>query len=196
MPFGMVYLLSLAWGHPMLVAACLVYGLSVTGLFSASAYYHSTKRTEDDRTVWRTLDHISIYFMIAGTYTPMAVMGLPRGWMIAVLSIQWGLTLIGLVTRLVSHTPPRWLHVGPYVAMGWVAVLALKPLYDNLPLEPFLQMFIGGVIYSVGAVIYARKKPDPVPGVFGFHEIFHVLILVAALVHFWMVVNTLRAIVG
>jgi len=178
-PFGAALLILRSGRTAGEVVSLIVYGLSVTLLFSASALYHYNKKKENEKSLWRTLDHISIFFMIAGTYTPFCVLVLKGTWGIVILSVQWGLVALGLVLKLIWLRSPRWLTTGIYLAMGWVALGALKPLYDRSSLTMLLLMLGGGVTYSAGAVIYALKKPNPVPGFFGFHEIFHVFILAA-----------------
>ncbi len=187
MPVGTVLLIHVGRGDLLSVATSIIYGLSVTLLFSASALYHYKKKEENEKSIWRTLDHISIFFMIAGTYTPVVSLVMNGAWRISILSVQWGLVVLGLILKLIWLRSPRWLTTAIYLTMGWIAVIALKPLYDSTSLSTVLILLGGGILYSLGAVIYAVKKPNPVPGFFGFHEIFHLFVLAATIVHFILV---------
>ena len=131
--------------------------------------------------------------MIAGTYTIVCYLSLSGTWRISIISVQWGLVALGLILKFIWLRSPRWLNTGIYLLMGWVAVVALKPLYDNISTNAFISLISGGLVYSVGAVIYAIKKPNPLPGLFGFHEIFHLFILAATVIHFNLVYQVLLA---
>jgi len=192
MPFAMAYLLSVSSKSATEIVSILVYGLSVMMLFSASALYHYKKKEENEKTIWRTFDHISIFFMIAGTYTPFCLLVLDGVWSIVIISVQWGLVVLGLIQKLIWLRAPRWFTAAVYVAMGWVAVFALKPLYDNSGVQLIILMFSAGIVYSIGALIYAMKKPNPIPNFFGFHEIFHVLILVATAILYYDILQIVR----
>lgn len=187
MPLGTAFLIHQSPRDIASVISILIYGMSVTLLFSASALYHYKKKEENEKSLWRTLDHISIFFMIAGTYTPICVLVLGGAWGVSILAVQWGLVVLGLILKLIWLRSPRWLTTAIYLAMGWIAVVALKPLYDHTSLEAMLLLLAGGILYSLGAVIYAVKKPNPFPGLFGFHEIFHVFILAATAVHYLLI---------
>ncbi|HEX2959412.1 MAG TPA: hemolysin III family protein [Chitinispirillaceae bacterium] len=165
------------YGASLLVV--IIYALSTILLFSASALYHFNKKKENEKSIWRTLDHISIYIMIAGTYTPVCFLSMESVWWITILSIQWGLAIFGLCFELFRVTLPRWVTSGIYLLMGWIAIAAIVPIYRGITLNTFVLFMSGGIVYSMGAIIYAIKKPDPFPGILGFHEIFHCLILLA-----------------
>ncbi|MBI9104950.1 MAG: hemolysin III family protein [Spirochaetales bacterium] len=187
MPVGTFLLIQGSAKDLLSVVTLLIYGISVTLLFSASSLYHYMKKEENEKSIWRTLDHVSIFFMIAGTYTPITAMVLDGPWRVSILAVQWGLVALGLVQKLIWLRAPRWLTTAIYLAMGWIAIVALKPLYDHTSMELILLLFGGGVLYSIGAVIYAMKKPNPFPGFFGFHEIFHIFILAATVVLYILV---------
>jgi len=186
----MVVLLFFSWGNWGQFAACAVYGLSAVSLFSASSIYHASKRSENSGTIFRKLDHAAIYIMIAGTYTPLAHHYLQGGWLWSILSIQWGLVLAGLFFKLFFIRSPRFLSVLIYLIMGWMAVVFIRELWPVITPGEFLLLLGGGIAYSLGALIYGLKKPDPWPPVFGFHEIFHFLILAGAGLHFGLVLGT------
>ncbi|WP_170311620.1 PAQR family membrane homeostasis protein TrhA [Vallitalea okinawensis] len=165
----------------------LIFGLSLIALYTASTVYHWIKGTDHVERFLRKLDHTMIYVLIAGTYTPICLITLngPIGW--GLLALVWGLALLGIVTKLLWLNAPRWLYTGFYVALGWVAVFFLMPLYDALPSEGFFWLLAGGILYTVGALIYATKPKWITLGSFGFHEIFHVFIILGSLSHFVLV---------
>lgn len=193
MPLGTFVLLISNQGGRTAVIPIIVYGVSVTLLFSASALYHYKKKGENEQSLWRTLDHVSIFFMIAGTYTPICALVLDGAWRVSILAAQWALVGFGLILKLVWLRAPRGFTAAVYLAMGWMAVIAFKPLYDRTSLTNMALLLGGGVLYSIGAVIYARKKPNPVPGFFGFHEIFHFFVLAAAVLHYILVFRIVLA---
>ncbi len=187
-----VFLVAKAGTRLDLVAVSLVYGLGVMFLFACSAAYHRFKRAENEKTVWRTLDHFAIFVMIAASYTPILWIWFDEPWRTGTLILQWGVTLIGLVFKIFIHRAPRWVDPVLYLLMGWVAVFAIVPLYQKMPLAVFFDLFWGGVWYSAGAVIYALKRPRLRPGVFGFHELFHVFILGGAITHGSLILRSLK----
>ena len=165
-------------------AGVAVYVLTTVLLFGVSAAYHLGAGTLRVNTFLRRLDHANIYLFIAGTYTPLAVALDDRSLSWLILGLVWGVALSGLLLPILWLTAPRWVTAGSYVALGWVAVLFLPRLYQALgPLVVGL-IAAGGVLYTVGAVIYARKRPNPHPGWFGFHELFHAFTIGAYLVHY------------
>jgi hemolysin III len=183
-------------GRTDLAAVTLVYGAGVMFLFFCSAWYHRNKREENEVSLWRTLDHFAIFVMIAASYTPVVWIWFDEPWRTVTLVFQWTVTLAGLGFKVFAPKAPRGVDPVLYLLMGWVAVLAIVPLYQKMPLLVFFDLFWGGVWYTVGAVIYALKKPNFRPGVFGFHELFHVFILGGAASHASMVLRSLMAAAG
>ena len=189
----------LDWGTPGavvrtdLVVVCLAYGFGAMFMFFCSAWYHRNKLQENERSLWRTLDHFAIFVMIAGSYTPVVWIWFDDPWRVVTLAFQWTVTLVGLGFKVFVKHAPRWVDPVLYLLMGWVAVLAIVPLFQKMPPLVFFDLFWGGVWYTVGAVIYALKKPNPLPGRFGFHELFHVFILGGAVTHGSMVLRSLIA---
>ncbi len=172
--------------------AVAVYALSVAALFGTSALYHRvTWRRLGARRWMRRLDHTMIFVLIAGSYTPFALLVL-RGTLGTVILIAvWSAALAGAVFKLIWIDAPGWLMAATYVAIGWIAVVAIPQLVHGLGAVAVCAVGAGGVLYSAGAVIYARKRPDPVPMVFGYHELFHLLVILAAalqyaVVAFWV----------
>jgi hemolysin III len=173
-------------GSAKLVAA--IYGSSVAALFGASALYHRvTWRRVSARRWMRRLDHAMIFVLIAGTYTPFAVLALDGGLAKAILIVVWAGALGGVVLKLVWIDAPKALVAGVYVALGWVAVAAFPDMLEALGFVPTALVVLGGLLYSAGALVYVLKRPDPSPTVFGYHEIFHVLVIAAAALQYAVV---------
>lgn len=152
-------------------------------LFGTSAAYHLGNWTPATKAALRRLDHANIFIFIAATYTPLALALLPGAEATKLLALIWTVGVIGLVVRVFWHTAPRWLDVACYLGMGWAGVAWLPALWAQSPLVVGL-IGLGGLFYTVGAVIYGRKGPNPSPAWFGFHEIFHACTLAAAMCHF------------
>lgn len=168
-----------------------IYAATVTLLFGTSALYHRLNWTPRARAWMRRLDHSMIFVFIAGTYTPLAVLTLPRTAAIAVLAVVWTGALFGVALQTAWPSAPRWLSVPCYIALGWVAAFVMPDLLRNGGIAAFVLIVIGGLIYTFGAIVYGLKRPDPWPGTFGFHEVFHLCTLVAALCHYvavWLAV--------
>lgn len=181
---GTAYLLASAWGDTPKFVTLLIYGLAVIFLFASSSLYHAFKSAENDTSFLRKMDHLAIFFMIAGTYTPPTWEYLSGGWRIGILGAQWALVFFGIFFKFFYLNAPRAVSAGIYVAMGWLAIIPIHKFFIAMPLPMFLLFIAGGVAFTTGAVIYARKSPDPVPGTFGFHEIFHLFILAGAAIHY------------
>jgi hemolysin III len=165
-------------------AALSVYGLSLVLMFGASAAYHLAKPKPKGLTVLRKLDHSAIFLLIAGSYTPICALRLEGFWRVGMPAVIWSLALIGIGVKIFVVEAPRRLTAGVYVVMGWLSVFAVRPLMTALPTGALIWLAAGGLIYTLGAVIYILKKPDFVPGVFGFHEVWHIFVILAAVAHF------------
>lgn len=174
-------------GKGIYIAGALVFGISLIALYSASAVYHWVPGSEKVTAILRKVDHAMIYVLIAGTYTPICLITL-KGFMgIALLSGVWALALIGIVLKLVWMNAPRWLYTGCYLFLGWIAVFFIWPIYKSMPIAGFVCLLLGGLMYTVGSLIYAKKSPRLKIAMFGFHEIFHVFILAGSVMHYVMV---------
>jgi hemolysin III len=172
-------------------ATTSIYSATVTLLFGTSAFYHRRAWSPRAHRLMKRLDHSMIFVFIAGTYTPIAGLCLPRDAAIAVLVTVWTGALFGVALQIAWPHAPRWLSVPCYVALGWVAVFVLPDLLHSAGVAAFVLILAGGIIYTIGGVVYGIKRPNPVPGVFGFHEVFHACTLVAALCHYvaiWLAV--------
>ncbi|TFB94674.1 hemolysin III family protein [Cryobacterium sp. HLT2-28] len=163
-----------------------VFVLSSMLLFGNSALYHRFNWKPMTRLVLKRIDHANIFLLIAGSYTPIAVLALPPAKSILLLSLVWGGAILGIAFRVFWIHAPRWLYVPLYLALGWGALMFIVDFFQANATMMTLIM-VGGLCYSVGAVVYGMKKPNPVPGVFGFHEIFHSLTVVAFLCH-WVAI--------
>jgi len=169
-----------------------MYGFSVTFLFSASSLYHAFKQEENEISFWRKLDHIAIFFMIAGTYTPICYVYLSGCWRWAIISVQWTLVLAGFFLKFFFLNMPRYIYTIIYLLMGWIGIVPIKEFLAAMPQNAVFYLFAGGISFTVGAIFYIAKKPTISYG-FGFHEIFHLFILLGAVFHYSLVYT---AIVG
>ncbi len=163
-----------------------IFGIGMILLYSTSTLYHWLKLSEDGVKQLRKADHIMIFVYIAATYTPICIVALrgTLGW--SLLIAIWLFAIGGVIIKLFWMAAPRWLSTMIYVLMGWSAVVAIYPLINILPLAALLWLLGGGLFYTVGAIIYALKKPDLYPGLFGFHEIFHLFVMSGSFCHFWL----------
>lgn len=168
-----------------------VYGASMIGLYTASTLYHCINTSVAGRIALRKYDHISIYFLIAGTYTPICLIALRGPWGWSLFGVIWALAIAGTVMALLWINCPRWLTSGIYLAMGWLAVIALYPLWNTVGSAGLFWLLLGGVLYSVGGVLYALKWPGRNNPRFGCHEIFHVFIVLGSVAHFMLAYRVL-----
>jgi hemolysin III len=168
--------------------AVAVYVASLAALFGTSATYHRVSwRTARARLRMRSVDHSMIFVLIAGTYTPFALLALRGILGTAILVVVWAGAAAGVTLQFAWRERRKWAVAVPYVALGWVAVVALPRMLDRVGVGPTLLVVLGGLLYTAGAVVYARRRPDPVPHVFGYHEVFHALVIAAAALHFGVV---------
>jgi hemolysin III len=159
--------------------AAVVFSSCVAGCFGASALYHRPTWKPTVRAWLARVDHAGVYLLIAGTYTPFGLLVMSTDWAVPVLSVVWGGTIAAIVLKLFWVRMPKWLSAGIGVALGWVGIVAISQLL-KLEVVGLLLVIAGGLLYTAGAVVYARRRPDPVPHVFGYHEVFHTLTLAAA----------------
>ena len=183
--------LAFASGGARAGLSCLVYAVASVGLFTVSATYHRHVWTSPRARVWmKRADHSMIFVFIAGTYTPIAVLALPPGTRNVVLLVVWLGAIAGVVLKMVFPNAPRWLGVPVYLALGWVAVFVMPQLVHNAGVAVVVLIAAGGLLYTVGALCYALRRPNPWPLVFGYHEFFHAAVSLAALCHcvaIWLV---------
>ncbi|MCK9393375.1 hemolysin III family protein [bacterium] len=167
----------------------LIFGLSMMMLYASSGFYHLFGTSAEEIDIFRRIDHAMIYVLIAGTYTPLCLIGLP-GLLGTISTISiWVIAIFGISTVFFKKfwtKMPRWGATGLYLLMAWLSIGLIYPLSKAIPAEAIWWLMIGGVFYTVGAVIYACKKPNIRKG-FGFHEIFHILVLLGTICHFWCI---------
>jgi hemolysin III len=165
-----------------------IYAVSVAALFGVSALYHRIQWASPvSRRRMRRLDHTMIFVLIAGSYTPFALLALDGPIATAILVVVWTAAAAGALMKLLWIDAPKWLVAATYVLLGWVAVAAFPGLIEELGVAPTALVAAGGVLYTLGALVYALQRPDPVPTVFGYHELFHALVIAAAAVQYAVV---------
>jgi hemolysin III len=187
------FFVSLVLGAGLIVAAktpkatlaVAVYAVSLSALLGTSALYHRVNWKRPEVRRWmRRLDHSMIFFLIAGTYTPFALLVLNGPLADAILVVVWGGALIGAIVEMVWIEHPKWVAALVYMSLGWVAAVAFPGMWQEMGVAGTLLVAVGGLLYTVGAVVYATQRPNPNPRVFGYHEIFHALVIAAAAAHF------------
>ncbi len=186
---GLITLLIVGWSTPAKVISLTVYGTSLIFLFSASATYHMVQVKDKALEIFRKIDHSAIYVLIAGTYTPFCVSALTGCWKWGMLTVIWSLAVIGIVVKIFYIRAPRWLNAGIYIVMGWLVLAVIGQIVANLSPWVLTWLIVGGVTYTLGAVVYMTKMFNFKPGVFGFHEVWHIFVLLAALFHFIAVLS-------
>ncbi|MBO4159573.1 PAQR family membrane homeostasis protein TrhA [Micromonospora antibiotica] len=165
------------------LVSCLIYSVTVCGLFGTSALYHRRVWSERGYQIMRRMDHSMIFVFIAGTYTPLCVLLLDRRMATLMLGLVWGGALAGVAVKLIWPHAPRWVSAPLYLALGWVSVAILPQILRQGGVTVLVLLAAGGAMYSIGAVFYALRRPNPWPTVFGHHEFFHACTLLAALCH-------------
>ena len=164
--------------------AAAVYATAVCGLFGVSALYHRGHWSETGRQWMRRLDHSMIFIFIAASFTPVAMLSLDGTLATVILAVVWGGAAAGVILKLVWISAPKWLSALLYVTLGWVAVATTPALWHELGWLSVLAFAFGGLLYTAGAIVYAFERPNPWPRTFGFHEVFHVLVIAAAATHY------------
>ncbi|MDG0817880.1 hemolysin III family protein [Bdellovibrio sp. PAP01] len=185
-------LISLSPNSQSLIAT-VIYSLSLCGLFGVSALYHRPQWSPNARMWMRRLDHSAIFILIAGTSTPICMLAIPSEGGNKLLAIIWIAAAIGVMQSLFWVKAPKWLAAILYIIMGWLAAPYMPEMKNALGMTSVMLILVGGIIYTLGAVVYATKKPDPSPKYFGYHEIFHVLVIVAAALHFVVIAALVRS---
>jgi hemolysin III len=188
---GLVALLIVGWQGIEKIISLFVYGFSLIGLFAASATYHLARVKPATQQILRKLDHSAIFLLIAGTYTPFCVNAFTGFFRWGLLAVIWSLALIGILVKVFWIDAPRWLNVLVYVVMGWLSLSAVGQITTALTPFTLAWLIAGGIIYTVGAVVYATKFFNFMPGKFGFHEVWHIFVLLGALAHFVAVMGVI-----
>ncbi len=187
------FFLSLGFGATLIILAktpkatlaVAIYAVSLSALFGCSALYHRVNWRRPQMRLWmRRLDHSMIFFLIAGTYTPFALLALHGSLATAILVVVWAGAIAGAVVEMIWIDHPKWASALIYLSLGWVAVAAFPALWTALGVGGAMLVVAGGVLYTCGAVVYATQRPNPNPAIFGYHEVFHLLVIAAAIAHF------------
>lgn len=186
---GLVFLIILSRNNVSKLVTMTIYGISIIFLYGASSLYHWLKTSPQKARLLRKLDHVAIYLLIAGSYTPVFYYGLTGTWKWAMLIAVWTLALIGVFLKICFMQIPRYVSTAFYVTLGWIALAPFLQLFKNLPAGAVYLMVIGGVTYTIGAIIYATKCLNFFPNRFGFHEIFHLFVMAGSIIHFIMVLQ-------
>ena len=176
-PVGVLFVLDARSGVAQVAAA--VFAASVAFMHGCSTLFHRRRWTPERMRWIGLLDHAAIYVLIAGTYTPIALFVIHPGWRLPILVIVWGGALAATLRRLLRPHAPPWVAAATCLAFGWVSVIVMPQIVERIGLGPASLLVAGGIAYTVGALVYARKKPDPFPNTFGYHEVFHALVIVA-----------------
>ncbi len=180
---GIIVMLLLAHNARGYVSAS-IFGASLITAYGTSALYHRLPWGRRTSGLMRRFDHSMIFFLIVGTYTPFCLLALNNAWGISLLSVTASIAGVGALTQIAWLNAPRWLSVSLYLATGWVALVAMSQILQRLDVAPLTLLLIGGVAYSVGAIAYAMKRPNPWPKVFGYHEVFHSFTIMGSASHF------------
>ncbi|HYF81591.1 MAG TPA: hemolysin III family protein [Clostridia bacterium] len=185
---GLYYLVRYAAANGTVwhIVSFSIFGTSLILLYTASTLYHLLVVSERGSVILRKIDHMMIYVLIAGTYTPMCLIPLRGSWGWSILISIWGIAMVGIILKILWFNAPRWLYTLFYLVMGWLIVIAFAPLVRTMPVGAMLWLVAGGLLYTVGAIIYGTKWPRFKSKVFGFHEVFHIFVLYGSFCHFWL----------
>jgi len=184
---GLLALIYFGWGDLTKIITFSIYGISLILLFTASGIYHAVSGSESSITKLRKFDHSAIYLLIAGTYTPICIHFFEGFWQYGMVILIWSLAIIGVLVKLFVINAPRWVTAGIYLLMGWLAIIGIQEIFRSMPIAAIIWLFLGGLMYTFGAIIYITKKLDIKPGVFGFHEVWHIFVILGAFSHFFVV---------
>jgi hemolysin III len=163
-----------------------IFGASLILLYTASSVYHFLNISEKITKILRKVDHMMIFILIAGTYTPICLIPLRGPWGWSLFGSIWGLALIGIFIKMFYNNLPRWISTIIYILMGWLVIIAIYPLIKTVPVPAVLWLVSGGIIYTLGALIYGLKWPKFNSKIFGFHEIFHLFVMGGSFCHYWL----------
>lgn len=170
------------------IISVIIFGLSLIALYTTSGIYHLVIASDKVILKLKKLDHSMIFILIAGSYTPFCLLSLNGVWQWSILSIVWTLAIVGITLKIFWINMPRVLSTALYIGMGWIALFALKPLYISLSAGGFFYLVLGGIMYTIGGIIYGTKKPN-FSANFGFHELFHIFVMLGSAFHYWAVLK-------
>ncbi|MCP3921929.1 MAG: hemolysin III family protein [Desulfobacterales bacterium] len=169
---------------PIHIVTFSIFGAGSILLYTASTLYHWLPVSDKIRLIFRKIDHIMIFVMIAASYTPFCLIALKGGWGWSIFGCVWGITFLGIFVKMFWMGAPRWFSTSLYLIMGWIVLVAIWPLIQAMSAGGLFWLVLGGIFYTIGGVIYGLKRPNPFKA-FGFHEIFHVLIILGTVAHFF-----------
>lgn len=184
---GLIFLILESKHNPSKLVTMTIFGASVILLYGASSILHWIRTTPEKELILRKIDHMAIFILIAGTYTPVLYYGLAGAWKWVMLITVWLLSFIGIAIKIWFIHLSRTMSTVFYLALGWIAIIPFAKLVETLPVEAIILMISGGVAYTIGGIIYATKIWDFIPNKFGFHEIFHIFVALGTLLHFLMI---------
>jgi hemolysin III len=170
-----------------------VFGVGMILLYTASTLYHWLPLSSEGTAKLRKIDHMMIFVLIAATYTPFCLIPLRGAWGWSIFGTVWAVAIFGIMFKIFWINAPRWLTSVVYILMGWIAIVGIGPLVRTLQTGALFWLFTGGVLYTIGGIIYALKRPNPIPRIFGFHEIFHVFVMLGTFAHYWTVYRYISA---
>jgi hemolysin III len=178
--------------YPRARVAAAIFAVAIAAMFGASALHHRVTWRERGYRWSRRIDHAGVYLAIAGTYTPFGLLVLSGTWRIVVLAIVWGGAAAAIALKFVWVDAPKWLAAAIAILLGWIAVLVFPQLIEGVGWSGTSLILVGGLCYTIGGLVYALRRPDPLPAVFGYHEIFHLLVVAAvalqySVVAFWLI---------
>jgi hemolysin III len=168
-----------------------IFGSTLILMYTASFLYHGLRLSDKTLVVFKQIDHIMIFMVIAGSYTPLCLVPLRGPWGWSIFGVVWGMAVLGVILKVFYIGAPRWLSTLIYLCMGWLCLVAVYPLVQTLAPASLFWLGLGGLFYSFGALVYVFKWPDPFPDRIGFHEIWHFFVLLGSASHFWLVFNHL-----
>lgn len=184
---GLAFLVTRAWGRPEILAAVVVFGVALVAMFTVSALYHSVPWSERWKARMQRVDHSLIFLVVAGTFTPIAVASLTGTARTVGLMVVWGIAAVGVVLKFVLDHPRTWLSVTLQMVMGASSLLWLPWIADRLGWAAVGLIVAGGIAYLIGTIVFASRRPNPFPRLFGYHELFHVLVIAGSSFHFWAI---------
>ena len=185
-PFGLVLLIIIA-DSPRAYVGASIFAATLILLYATSASYHILSWRASWRGVIKRVDHAMIFALIAGTYTPFCLIVLGNAWGITMLALVWSFAGAGILLKVMWPSAPRWLSVALYLTVGWLALIPAVEVVTRMHAGAIATLLVGGIFYTAGAIIYAMRRPNPFPRVFGFHEVFHLFVIAGSLVHFALI---------
>ena len=184
---GLIVLIVRTSSDLLRMFTMIVFAGSMVALFTTSSLYHSVPWRERWKKRMQRFDHSMIFLLVAGTYTPIAFNVLSSSWKWITLGVVWGIAVFGILQKMFFPKVKNWLSITLYMVMGWFAVIPVRELFDRLPLEAMMLLIVGGACYSLGVILLVTKRPQLFPRIFSYHEVFHVLVISGALLHFLMI---------